>query len=55
MKKTTLLMFPLLLGLGLAGACRDEGPLEETGEEIDEAVDDAGDELEDLGDDIEDG
>jgi hypothetical protein len=34
--------------------CRDEGPGERTGREIDEAVDDAGDAVEDAAEDVED-
>jgi predicted small secreted protein len=54
--KKTLLLLPFLLGASfVVGGCRDDGVMEETGEEIDDAVEDAGDELEDIGDDIEDG
>lgn len=37
----------LLFGLGVFGlaACEDDGPVEETGEEIDDAADDVEDEI----------
>lgn len=38
---------------GTAG-CKEEGPAEEMGEDLDEAMDDAGDAIEDAADDIED-
>lgn len=41
------------LSLATMSGCED-GPLEEAGESIDDAVDDAGDKLEDAGDEIED-
>lgn len=34
--------------------CRERGPAEEAGREIDRGVEDAGDAIEDLGDDLED-
>jgi hypothetical protein len=42
--KTSLVWLLLAGGIGGLAAC-DEGPLEEAGEEIDDAVDDAGDAL----------
>lgn len=50
-------LFALLFALGgsaMLTGCEDQGPLEEAGEEIDDAVDDAGDAIEDAGDDIDD-
>lgn len=38
MKSVLTLMLTALLGLGLA-ACEKKGPLEQTGEEVDEAID----------------
>lgn len=47
----------LLLALGLGGAvlvgCEEQGPAEEAGEQIDDAVDDAGDAVNDAADDTE--
>ena len=42
-----LLLLALIFGTGAAAlsGC-EEGPVEETGEEVDDALDDAGDELE---------
>jgi hypothetical protein len=37
MRKSTL----LLLGFGVLAACDDPGPLEQAGEEVDEAIEDA--------------
>ncbi|MBT8486076.1 MAG: hypothetical protein HKO59_08165 [Phycisphaerales bacterium] len=42
-----------VLGLGVAG-CAEDGPMEQVGEGIDEAVEDTGDAIEDAGEDIED-
>lgn len=36
-------------------ACESEGPMEETGEQIDEALEETGDEVEDAGDELEEG
>lgn len=38
----------------ISGCDQGDGPLEELGEEIDDAVDDAGDAIEDAGDELED-
>ena len=50
-----------LIGLSLiavflfsATACRDEGPAEEMGRELDEAAEDIGDSLDDAADELED-
>lgn len=50
-------LFALLFALGggaVLTGCEEDGPAEEAGESIDEAIDDAGDAIEDAGDDIED-
>jgi len=57
-------IYQILNSLGLAAllivasialtACERDGPMENAGEEIDEAVEDAGDSLEEAGDEIED-
>lgn len=43
----------VVLGLGLSG-CRDAGPAEEAGRQIDETVEQIGDAIEDARDDVED-
>jgi hypothetical protein len=44
----------LVLFLALAGgACREEGPAERAGEEIDEALDDAGEAVDEAVDDVQ--
>lgn len=43
----------LVAGMALTG-CREPGPAEEAGREIDEAVEDARDALDELGEDAED-
>ena len=55
-RKAFLLMAVGVMSLGLAATgCEDnDGPMEEVGESVDEAIDDAGDALEDAGDAIED-
>jgi len=45
----TLLASALMITLS---ACEEQGPLEEAGEEIDDAVEDAGDAIEDAADDV---
>lgn len=49
-------LFALLLALsvGMLAGCQDQGPAEEAGENIDEAVEKAGDEMEEAADEIED-
>lgn len=44
----------LFTGLGIAGCDVNEGPAEEAGENIDNAVDKTGDAIEDAGDKIQD-
>lgn len=48
-----LILFGAVTAAALPG-CREEGPAERAGEEIDEAVDDAKDALDDAKDDAED-
>lgn len=50
-----LLIGFLTLGGATLTACEDhDGPVENAGEEIDDAVDNAGDDMEDLGEEIDD-
>jgi len=45
----------LLFACGLLAGCPDnDGPLEEAGEEIDEAADEVGDDIEDAAEEVED-
>lgn len=55
-RKAFLLMTVAVLSLGLATTgCQDnDGPAEDLGESIDDAVDDAGDAIEDAADEVED-
>ena len=46
------LALAFLAGTGLSG-CRDPGPAEEAGREVDEAMEDAREAVEDLGDEAE--
>lgn len=50
------ILFALLLALsvGILAGCEDQGPAEEAGENIDEAVEEAGDDLEEAADEAED-
>lgn len=52
------LLVTLLVTLGTSalavGCVHDDGPLEETGEAIEDAMDDAGDSIEEAGDEAED-
>jgi hypothetical protein len=55
-RKAFLLMSVAILSVGLAttGCQENEGPMEDLGEEVDDAVDDAGDAIEDAADEVED-
>ncbi|MGV3592451.1 MAG: hypothetical protein ACO1PZ_12235 [Gammaproteobacteria bacterium] len=54
-RKLYILML-MMAGLFTLQACdTNEGPLEEAGEEIDQAADDVGDNIEDAADDLNDG
>lgn len=50
MKILYALVTALIFGAPLAGCDRDEGPLEESAEEVEEAGEEAGDEVEDATD-----
>lgn len=45
----------LALSVGVLAGCEQQGPAEEAGEDIDEAVEEAGDEMEDAAEEVEDG
>lgn len=47
--RLTILMLALMMALGSAtlAGCDNQGPAEEVGEDIDDAMEDAGDEMED--------
>lgn len=52
-KRLLMLMLIFTATIGTAGfvvGCEDEGPAEEAGEEVDEAVEEAGDQLEEATD-----
>ncbi len=49
-----LLIGILTLGGATLAACDHDGPIENAGEEIDDAVDNGGDDLEDIGEEIDD-
>lgn len=50
-RKGFLMLVIAIMSFGLAAGCdNNDGPLEDLGEEIDEAVEDAGDEIEDATD-----
>lgn len=44
----------LALSVGMLAGCEEQGPAEEAGEEIDEAVEEAGDEMEEASEEVED-
>ena len=55
--KLQALLIAAVLGvstLGLAACDSNEGPAEEAGESVDDAMDNAGDSMEDAGEDIQD-
>ncbi len=53
-RSLALAMFLVLSGGVFLTACDNQGPAEEAGENIDDAVDDAGDAAEEAGDEAED-
>lgn len=53
-RSLALAMFLVLSGGAFLTACDNQGPAEEAGENIDDAVEDTGDAMEDAGDDAED-
>lgn len=54
MKYFNTLLIALLASFTLVACDVDEGPMEETGESVDEATDDMGDAAEDTAEDVED-
>ncbi|WP_017940500.1 MULTISPECIES: hypothetical protein [unclassified Thioalkalivibrio] len=54
--RLTILVLALMMALGSAtlAGCDNQGPAEEAGENIDDAMDEAGDAMEDAGDEVED-
>lgn len=52
MRKLGLALLAAMLLGGMVG-CEDEGPMEETGENIDQAAEEAGDNVEEMGEDIQ--
>jgi outer membrane lipoprotein-sorting protein len=44
----------LALSVGMLAGCEEQGPAEEAGEEIDEAVEEAGDDMEEAAEEVED-
>lgn len=53
-RSLALALFLVLSGGAFLTACDNQGPAEEAGENIDDAVEDAGDSMEDAGDEVED-
>lgn len=49
-----LMIALILAGSGALAGCQEQGPAEEAGANIDDAVDEAGDSIEQAGDDVED-
>ncbi|WP_119677449.1 hypothetical protein [Indioceanicola profundi] len=54
MLRNALLGFSLLGAPLVLAACEEQGPAEQTGEAVDNAVEDAGEQLEDAGEEVED-
>lgn len=52
-RSLALALFLVLSGGAFLTACDNQGPAEEAGENIDDAVEDAGDSMEDAGDEVE--
>lgn len=54
--KLSNIFFALLLAMSVSvlTGCEDQGPAEEAGENIDEAMEEAGDEMEEAADEVED-
>ncbi|MGQ7246866.1 hypothetical protein ACUN9Y_05965 [Halomonas sp. V046] len=53
MKRSFGLALLVLLTAGGLAACDQDGPAEQAGENVDEAMDDASDSVEEMGDDME--
>ncbi|CAO1667811.1 MULTISPECIES: hypothetical protein [Salinicola] len=54
LKKMAMAMLLGLMAFGVVACDNDEGPAEEAGESVDDAVDNAGSTMEDAGEDIQD-
>ncbi|MCI0510814.1 hypothetical protein C8E00_107154 [Chromohalobacter marismortui] len=54
LKKLALLLVIVMTALGVVACDNDEGPAEEAGESVDNAMDEAGDTMEEAGEDIQD-
>lgn len=53
MNRFIALLFAALFGLAIAGCDTNEGPMEETGEQFDEAGEEAAEGLDEAGDEVE--
>ncbi len=54
MKYLSILLLTLLASISVVGCDVNEGPLEETGETVDQSIEDAQDATEDAADDVQD-
>ena len=54
LKKLALMLVIGMTAFGVVACNNDEGPAEEAGESVDDAMDNAGDSMEDAGEDIQD-
>ncbi|MAM39234.1 MAG: hypothetical protein CL949_12230 [Erythrobacter sp.] len=54
LKKLAMAMLVGFMAFGVVACDNDEGPAEEAGESVDNAVDNAGDAMEDAGNDMQD-
>lgn len=54
LKKLAMAMLLGLMAFGVVACDNDDGPAEEAGQSVDNAMDDAGDAMEDAGDDMQD-
>ncbi|RXE49428.1 hypothetical protein [Chromohalobacter israelensis] len=54
LKKLALMLVIGMTALGVVACDNDEGPAEEAGESVDDAMDNADDSMEDAGEDIQD-
>ena len=55
MKRLMLIFFTAILSMTVVTACESDGPAEEIGEDIDNALTDAGNKIEDICEDVKDG
>ncbi|WP_251976931.1 hypothetical protein [Salinicola avicenniae] len=53
LKKMAMAMLLGLMAFGVVACDNDDGPAEQAGESVDDAVDDAGDAMEDTGENIQ--